>query len=160
MLALLSTPEIHEANIYRAVKAGHVLLTELLIAKADGNIETEDGYTLLHQTSESGHVEGVKILIQAGVEVNNPRGRDGWTPLHLSSMKGHVEVVKRLIQAGGDSNCQTVSGYTPLHWASLYGHVEVITALLAGGADKTIENKGGRTPYDWAKNQDTENALE
>ena len=105
-------------------------------------------------------MEGVKILIQAGVEVNNPRGRDGWTPLHLSSMKGHVEVVKRLIQAGGDINCQTVSGYTPLHWASLYGHVEVITALLAGGADKTIENKGGRTPYDWAKNQDTENALE
>ena len=161
MLALLSTPEIHKANIHRAVKAGHVLLTELLIAKAggDGNIKNGKGDTPLHFGSRNGHKEIVTILIQAGADVNEQNGI-GFTPLHSASAYGRQEVVKKLIQAGGDVNkIDKWFGFTPLHFASQDGHVEVITALLAAGADKTIQNNGGYTPHDLADNQDCKNAL-
>jgi len=122
--------KINEVNIRQAVSVGNVLLTELLIAKAGGEVNTqyEDGVTLLHLTSAHGHVEVVNILIQAGGEVNsqtkgsNFNGRYlavGSTPLHVASLFGHVEVVKSLIQAGGDVNKKGEYGDTPLHYASV-----------------------------------------
>merc|ERR1719356_408502 len=59
--------KINEANIHRAAQAGHVLLTELLIAKG-GKVNAQDHYwrTPLHVASANGHVEVVNLLLQAG----------------------------------------------------------------------------------------------
>ena len=135
---LVSTPGIYKVKIRHAVSLGNALLTELLIAKAGGDVNTqyEDGVTLLHVASAHGHVEVVNILIQAGGEVNSQTQK-------LAKLSGQT----------------LTSGSTPLHFASRKGHVKVITALLAAGADKTIKNKRGQTPHDVAKNPDCKNAL-
>ena len=128
----------YQVKIRYAVSVGHALLTELLIAKAGGEVNTqyEDGVTLLHVASAHGHVEVVNILIQAGGEVNS-----------------QTQKLAKL------SRQTLTSGSTPLHFASRKGHVRVITALLAAGADKTIKDEDGKTPHDVAKNQDCKNAL-
>ena len=140
---LVSTPGIYKVKIRHAVSLGNALLTELLIAKAGGDVNTqyEDGVTLLHVASAHGHVEVVNILIQAGGEVNS-QIQD------FASWGG--KIFGRYLEIGS----------TPLHLASKNGHVEVISALLAAGADKTIKNEGGKTPHDLARrHQDCENAL-
>ena len=159
MLALVSTPEIHQSNIHHAAKAGHVLLTELLIAKGgEVNAQDEEGNTPIIVASAYGHVEVVDLLIQVGGDVNK-QNESGLTPLHYAS--ANDQVLERLIQAGGEVNTQSSDGWTPLHIASIGGHVEVITALLAAGADKTIKDNQGNTPHDHAwRHQDGKNALE
>ena len=110
MLALVSTPEIHQANIHRAAKTGHVLLTELLIAKgADVNARDEGGWTPLIHASENGHFQVVDLLIQAGGEVDS-QDEEGRTPLLRASYYGHVEVITALLAAGADKTIK--AGYT------------------------------------------------
>ena len=134
----VSTPGIYQVNIHHAVSAGDVLLTELLIAKADGEVNTpnEDGVALLHLASAHGHVEVVNILIQAGGEVNS-----------------------QTTEGTNLSGTWLESGSTPLHLASKNGHVEVISALLAAGADKTLKDRWGEKPHDIAYREDCKNAL-
>ena len=135
---LVSTPGIYKVKIRHAVSLGSALLTELLIAKAGGDVNTqyEDGVTLLHVASAHGHVEVVNILIQAGGEVSS-------------------QTERQVILSGRWLG----TGFTPLHVASENGHVEVITALLAAKADKKLKNEDGKTPYKVAKNQACKNAL-
>jgi len=139
--------KIKKADIHSAVKAGNVLLTELLIAKAGGevNIENEDGSTPLHLASENGHVEVANILIQAGGEVNKKDVADR-TPLHWASGNGHAEVVKSLIQGGGEVNKKDWNKETPLHWASAEGFVEVVNILIKAGAEVNLQTRIGNTP--------------
>ena len=99
----VSTPGVYQVKVRHAVSVGNVLLTELLIAKAGGEVNThyEDGVTLLHVATSQGHVEVVKILIQAGGEVNSQTKEgtnlsggwlDGW-PLRVVTVFGHEVVV-------------------------------------------------------------------
>ena len=88
-------------------------VNRLIQAGGDVNEQTQYGSTTLHAASENGHVEVVKILIQAGGNVNTQRSSDGWTPLHWASSRGHVEVITALLAAGADKTVKDRGGNTP-----------------------------------------------
>ena len=99
---------------------GQIEVTKLLIEKgADVNtmsIEHEEcrdygkeyvivrvpcGYTALMAASEMGHIDIVKLLIEAGADVNATLDDyDRSTALKYASKKGHTEIVELLIEAG------------------------------------------------------------
>lgn len=58
----------------------------------------------MHQTSLlaafHGHVESVRFLIEAQVNVDLAKVDDGVTPLYLAVQRGHVELVRLLINSG------------------------------------------------------------
>ena len=69
--------------------------------------------TLLHRASSYNHVEMVKLLIEAGSDVN-ARGRDQNTPLHLAARIGGVASARVLLRAGAAVNAENNIGETPL----------------------------------------------
>jgi len=55
-------------------------------------------YLALHKAAEKGFLPMVKMLVDAGSEIN-ARSTDG-TPLHVASWMGHANVVRWLLQNG------------------------------------------------------------
>ena len=55
----------------------------------------------LHTASEKGHLEIVKLLLQAGAGVDVGDGKDNSTPLHLACEEGHKEVAVYMIREAG-----------------------------------------------------------
>ena len=57
--------------------------------------------------SQNGHVEVVRVLIDAGALINQAN-TNGATPLLMASQDGHVDVVRLLIDAGATVKIDTM----------------------------------------------------
>ena len=103
----------HEANpnlvdakgwspVLLAAKLGDFEIIRMLEAKgADKQTACQpEMWTALHVASKEGHRLVVRLLLNAGWEVN-ARDAAGHTPLGLAAMNGHEAVVEVLKQAGG-----------------------------------------------------------
>ena len=66
----------------------------------DVNERDKEGFTPLYEASKNGHPEIVKLLLEAGVDMNKACTTDDFTPLYIASKDGHSEVVKLLLEAG------------------------------------------------------------
>ena len=85
--------------------------------------EPTGGYTALMAASEYGHTEIVKLLIEAGTDVN-ARHWDDATAFDFALEAGNTEIAKLLIEVG--ANAQNKEGHTVLMKASEEGHIEVV----------------------------------
>jgi ankyrin repeat protein len=65
----------------------------------------------------NGHVETVKLLLEAKANVNAARPT-GHTPLIMASVEGHTDIVKLLLKANADVNAAERTGSTSLYLAS------------------------------------------
>jgi ankyrin repeat protein len=103
-----------------------------------------EGRTLLHRVSVRGWGEEMRILLQAGADVNTlgPYG----TPLHRAVRDDHVEAAKILLGAGAAVNARSGSGRTPLHVAAGSRALACVELLIEHGADVDPKDKNGRTP--------------
>ena len=123
------------------------------------------GDTALMKAARRGHVDIVKLLLNAGADpnivdksqLNNcelgyefGESKWGYTALmHAISAnnvydctgKNRIEIVKLLLEAGADPNIQTLNGDTPLIEASQrkYMEEEIISLLLSYKADSNIK---------------------
>eukprot|EP00794_Sanderia_malayensis_P012945 gene12945-14277_t len=70
------------------------------------------GASALHVAAAKGYHKVIKLLIQAGSEVNS-RDADGWTPLHAAVHWGQLDAAEILTEAGADFNLRNNIGQTP-----------------------------------------------
>lgn len=78
-------------------------MTELLLsAGASPRTAPQQSETALERASSSGNVASVRLLLDAGAEVN-AAGRDT-TPLAAAAYHGHTDVVTLLLDRGADAN--------------------------------------------------------
>ena len=104
--------------------------------------------------------EGVRSLLEAGADVDAPRG-DGMTALHWAARHGDAATARRLLGAGADPEAATRLGrHTPLHVASRAGHASVIAALLGHGADAEALTSAGAAPLHFAAQSGSAEAVE
>jgi ankyrin repeat protein len=54
--------------------------------------------TPLHDASRRGNIDEMKLLIDAGADVN-AKDKYEWTPLHCASRYGHTDAIKLLMAA-------------------------------------------------------------
>ena len=85
--------------------------------------------------AQHGHVEIVRLLLDAGEEPNryNPKGNHAHsTPLHQAASAGHIDVVRLLVTRGARLDIRdTVYEATPLGWAVYNGRTEIADYLRA-----------------------------
>jgi len=94
---------------------GSVALIKLLLPSEYVNYHIEGhGGTLLHIASKKRNCDIIRVLLEAGANVNGA-DRYGWTPLHETAFKGYCENADVLLKGGANVNAQTNLGWTPLY---------------------------------------------
>ncbi|XP_023370349.1 protein phosphatase 1 regulatory subunit 12B isoform X3 [Otolemur garnettii] len=89
--------------------------------------QTRSGATALHVAAAKGYSEVLRLLIQAGYELN-VQDYDGWTPLHAAAHWGVKEACSILAEALCDMDIRNKLGQTPFDVADegLVEHLEML----------------------------------
>ena len=77
----------------------------------------------------------VKLLLEAGANVNQVREEDGRTALHVACDDASVELVDTLLSSAADPNVEDYAGWTPLHCAAYMGNPSCIELMIRRGAE-------------------------
>ena len=135
--ALQGGPEAVNALLRRGA------LPDLPVAAALGGIEdawrllpataSRDRHLALALASQFGHVEIVRLLLDAGEDPNryNPVGcHSHSTPLHQAAWAGHMKVVRLLVERGASLDLKDILWHgTPADWARHAGNAEIESFL-------------------------------
>lgn len=89
------------------------MIQELIRAGADVN-PIASAVSPLYWAAESGDLETVNLLLQAGADPNLVRNFQRNMPLHQACRGGYVEIVAHLLKAGADVNITNEKGRTAL----------------------------------------------
>jgi len=98
------------------------------------NQEDKLGYTPLHWAASQGDVNAVRLLLEAGADVDKVNA-NGESPLHTACRAGSRSCAEALILAGADLHKRLPNGYQPIHTASIaLEGVEILGYLLSHNA--------------------------
>ncbi|XP_076857757.1 uncharacterized protein ankrd50l [Brachyhypopomus gauderio] len=103
-----------------------------------------EGWTALRSAAWGGHKESVKMLLEAGAEVDGCDA-DGRTALRAAAWGGHEEILLTLLDHGAQVDRVDYEGRTPLIAAAYMGHKEAVEILLCAGAQADLADGDGRT---------------
>jgi ankyrin repeat protein len=116
------------------------------------NTKQFGGLTPLMFAARNGDMESVKILLDAGANVNQT-SEFGWTALLVATQNRYYKLGEFLLQHGADPNIQNVGGWSPLYIATDnrniergeyptrkpdMDHLEYIKLLLAAKANPNV----------------------
>ena len=125
---------------------------------------TDGALTALAYATRANSLDSVKVLLAAGVDVNQTTGY-GWTPLLVATQNRFYQLGSFLIDNGADVNKTNRGNWTPLYLAvdnrNIEGgdypvrkgdmdHLDFIKKLLEKGADVNVrmtDNTEGRTVF-------------
>lgn len=96
-------------------------------------------------------LEIIKLLIEAGANLNIQNPFDGTTPLIISS-EGDFDITKLLIISGVNLNIKNQFG-TALFRAIAFNDLNICKLLIESGIDVNIQNKDGETALIYAVSQ-------
>lgn len=117
-------------------------------------VNTHGGLTPLLFAARQGHKETALALVDAGVDINQPKVGDLTSPLLMATINGHFDLAKLLLERGANPNQAAINGITPLYevinleWSPRSGgarlkvykdqelsYIDMMTLLLDKGAD-------------------------
>jgi ankyrin repeat protein len=113
-----STAGLESIQLIQAASIGNVdRVRSLLSGKV--NLDLDRG-AAIGKAAAAGHTEIVKLLIQAGANVNLS-DRSGFTPIASAAYAGYGEIVRLLIDAGADIQAPASEShsYSPLEYARM-----------------------------------------
>jgi ankyrin repeat protein len=116
-----------------------------LLIELGANVKVRDpqNYGLIHGVPFGRTLGMLKLLLAAGLEVNDVSGGGSW-PLHDSCEAGNAEAVRFLLEHGADPNL-TSTGETALFAAVAKDSLECVRLLLDAGAQVNALDVDGWT---------------
>jgi RNA polymerase sigma factor (sigma-70 family) len=156
-----------ELELFLAIRRGDTAAVTALLARRPELVRAREAWsaddahrarlpyaregTALIRAAERGELEIVKLLLDAGADVDGACGcRAGETPLWAAAAADYPQVVAYLLERGANPNARGPRGHTALHIAAMRGWPHLARALLEHGADPRQPDDAGRTPLDWA----------
>lgn len=112
-------------------------IRQLIADGAKPDIKDANGCTALLVCARNGgpnNLNIIKVLLDAGADVNQANVTYNYTPLIYSANKGHIEIVRELIRRGVDVRFMNKGGRAAIEYAAESGHIDVVKELLAAGA--------------------------
>lgn len=95
----------------------------------------------LHHCAVNGYIAIVRVLIDAGIDVNMESGiMESNTALILSAINNNESMVALLLESGADVRMMNKCTETALHMSAAYGHETVVQMLLTAGAEVNVTN--------------------
>jgi ankyrin repeat protein len=125
----------------------------LLAQGANPNIATANGQTPLMVAAGRGHVDAVRMLLDAKATVDAKNGA-GETALMLAAGDGNPQAVALLLERGADPRARSKRNETALGNAATAGVEETVRLLLDRDADVNIRNIRGYSPLMLAASSD------
>ena len=77
-------------------------------------IGNQGGFTALHYAARQGHHEAVRILLDAGADIDQLTAGDHSSPLLVAVINGNYDLAMELLEAGADPNLVSDDGAGPL----------------------------------------------
>ena len=99
----------------------------------------------LLEAVEKGDIEGVKISLAKGANINTKGVYRNDTALIRAATQGSAEIVKVLLQKGAAANERDKFGATALMYAASEGHASIVQKLIESGADVNAKDRYGKT---------------
>lgn len=96
----------------------------------------------MNKAASDGHVRIVRVLLEAGVDVNCPLPPSSHPPAEAAD-QGQSEVTQDLLAEGAAPSLMDDSGDLPLHAAARDVHMPTVALLLESGADVNALNSKG-----------------
>ena len=92
---------------------------------------------------ENSDIDGLRKMIQFGMDVNGRLDEFGLTPLMLAIKLQKLSVVNFLagVEIGADMEISTLSGLNALHYIAIYGTDDMIPAILKRNPDPNIGDR-------------------
>lgn len=135
--------------------AGEMVVDMGLVQSLAGlDAPAAEGRTPLGAAAARGDVDGVKLLLCAGADVN-ALDQEKMPALYISVSASQDEVVSELLQQGANPSHVQQDGNSVLMHACGLGRAEVVKKLLAAGADVNYAKQDGFTALMSAVKADT-----
>ncbi|XP_045568937.1 uncharacterized protein isoform X1 [Salmo salar] len=123
-------------------------------------VRNYEGLTPLHLAVQGGDKELVRMLLDAGADINAMQDiKSGHSPLIHAVENHNMDMVHFLIENDCNVNVQSYSGNTALHSACGRGQVDTARLLLKNRADSSVKNYHNDTPAMVAKNKKVTDVL-
>lgn len=116
------------------------------------------GETPLSLAVQGGHIEIVRLLLQAGAD-SNVQNIEGRTAIFWAVLGRYTEIVALLLDTGANSNLQDKNGDTAIFLAVLQGDIKTVLLLIKNGANIEIKNIHGLTPLHVASMKGHDNIV-
>ena len=142
-----------DSLLHIIARLGRTAFLQLLIENFGDDLNLEiankEGKRPLHEASQFGRYEIVRILLSEGVEVDSIKRAD-WTPLMLAVTKigsDAQNVVKVLIEGNANLLLKNKDGWNSFHLAAREGDVKILKLLFEKSPKCSVtKSKNGRTP--------------
>ena len=153
VLKQLSPSTNNSKNVFKgwsplmiAAWRGQTQAVSTLLANPHQSLDSLDaeGYTVLSRAVYQGHLDIVKILLNAGAKTEVPTEM-GKSPLIIAVSRDHETIVNAFVNAGTKLNISNALGETPLMLAILNKQHKITQTLLKAGASVDIRDKNGNT---------------
>jgi len=151
-------------DLIQAAKEGNInVVNEAIASGADVNAFGVDGESAFHAAVHRGNEAIIKILLDAGADIEKLTEYNQSNPLTIAASTGNFEAVNTLIKAGANYNI-IIDNKTPLMIAAVLGGVvgdtlEVMKVLIRAGADINTKNSNGWTALMYAASRNNKEAV-
>ena len=125
-----------------AAETNAIEVAELLIKRgADLRACGKRGATAIHVAAAEGNMSIVRMLLDAGVEIDIREKLWNDTPLHKAARGNRLPVAQLLHERGADLRACN-RGEMAIHCAAFFGHVDFIRMMLDFGVEVDIRDLG------------------
>ncbi len=132
--------EVSERSLLRAVEAGNLEITDLLIdAGISPDAQNVSKQTALLTAAINGNETITKLLLERGADVNKTNSM-GRSPLIAAAWNGNASLVSILLKGGAEIETTSKEGWNSLMYAAWNGHSSTVLALLKSGVQVDAVN--------------------